>query len=240
MIDKFKKLFEKSKASFADLRIQKEKSELLLLRNKQISTFNSNENQGLGIRVFYKNAWGFACSTDFSDLEDVFKKAEKLAFHWSKKTNQKKREIKTKVNKGNYKTKYKLDPFAVDSKEKLDLLKKINTDLRKNKKIKTVDSFFGCNLNDQTIVNSCGSKVNQKLLSSMIGFSAVGRENDNIQRSFDRFHYSAGYEIMEKFDLNKKIKNAKEHIDRLLNARTSPAGFYPVILDGSMTGVLFH
>jgi TldD protein len=56
-------------ASYADVRIVESRTQLLEVKNRQISALQESGTMGLGVRVLVDGAWGFAASADCSTAE---------------------------------------------------------------------------------------------------------------------------------------------------------------------------
>jgi TldD protein len=68
-------------ADYADIRIQKSHTEMILLRNLSLKNTSLQEVYGYGIRVFKNGAWGFAHNNVFSKeaVNETVKKAFAIA-----------------------------------------------------------------------------------------------------------------------------------------------------------------
>jgi hypothetical protein len=68
-------------ATYADLRIVRRRQEEVALKNGNVEALTSDEDFGVGIRVLFQGAWGFACSAKVTrkEMEAVFGKALKIS-----------------------------------------------------------------------------------------------------------------------------------------------------------------
>jgi len=243
MFGLWQKVIGRHSFSYADLRQEMSLSENIVLEDSRISSFNHDTISGFSVRVLYKNGWGLSSTTDGLDaktLEREFRNALKIARIFGEKSGLKRKIPEIKVHKAEYRTDFKTDPFDVDKAEKITKLGEIEKSLKSSKLIHTTTSFFKASKENILFMNSIGSDIRQEFVTTSMGYLAVGRKGDVIQRTFEREHKSSGYEMIERYNINDKTKKSIEQIKRLLDAGYCPPGYYPVVLDAGMTGLLFH
>jgi len=69
------------RVAYADIRIVHRQLEEVEVKNGNVEALTHNEDLGFGIRVLYKGAWGFACSSKVTkgEMERVLGKALRIA-----------------------------------------------------------------------------------------------------------------------------------------------------------------
>ena len=69
------------KVDYADIRIVRRQSEEIEVKNGKVEGLTHDSDFGCGIRVLFKGAWGFACSSKVTktEMEATFKKALRIA-----------------------------------------------------------------------------------------------------------------------------------------------------------------
>ncbi|MFO7650471.1 MAG: TldD/PmbA family protein [bacterium] len=116
--------------SFADARFYDEdRSETLFIRDGNLDFNNGNLERGIGVRVLYDGAWGFAASAELESVPAVFDRALVNARAAAKLPGFAKTMGAAKPVQGQYRPPVKRDPFDVPLSEKLDLLKGIDAAL---------------------------------------------------------------------------------------------------------------
>lgn len=224
---------------YSDSRKQEVENETLILENGKIASFNKSSNKGIGVRVFYKNSWGLASSTNPKEKSKCYEKALNLAKFRANFSN-KSREIYAGKATGFEKTNYKINPFEIEASEKINILKKIEKELKKESFVKSTQVFLSASRNKIFFENSQSSEIEQDFTSTSIGFFVTGRQGNVIQFDFNRHSKREGFEIVNDFDIEARCKTSLEKLKRLLKAGHAKPGKYPVVLDGGMTGLFFH
>ena len=74
------------KVNYADIRVVRRRTEEIAVKNGRVDAFTRDENFGFGIRVLFRGAWGFACSSkvDRKEMERTLDRAWKIARESSK------------------------------------------------------------------------------------------------------------------------------------------------------------
>jgi len=224
---------------YSDSRKQEVENEIIILENGKVSSFNKSSSHGTGTRVFYKNAWGFASSTNPDDKNKCHETALNIAKFRSKLIKGS-REINAEKIKGSEKTKFKINPFDVEASEKIKLMKRIESQLKKESFVKSTQVFFTASNSRILFENSAGSEINQDFTATTLGFFVTARTGSVIQFDFARISKRCGFEIADEFDVESRCRKSIEKLKRLLNAGHARPGKYPVVLDGGMTGLFFH
>jgi len=69
------------KVDYADIRVVRRQNEEIGMKNGKVEALIHDSDFGFGIRVLFRGAWGFACSSKVAktEMEAVFKKALKIA-----------------------------------------------------------------------------------------------------------------------------------------------------------------
>jgi TldD protein len=118
-------------ASFADARLYDEdRSERLVLYDGNLEANSGNLERGIGVRVLYQGAWGFAASADLSEPRRCFDRALANARAASLLPGFPKTMGRSAPTKGLYLPPVERDPFDVPLREKLALLAGIDARLK--------------------------------------------------------------------------------------------------------------
>src|SRR5262249_43039070 len=119
-------------AAYADARIGDDRSRALSTKNGTVGGASDLESFGIGIRVIANGAWGFAASDDLSRaaVEATAIRAVDIA----KASSQvKQRDLQLAAEKpvtAEWATPIQIDPFTISVEQNIDLLLKIDTELR--------------------------------------------------------------------------------------------------------------
>src|SRR3989442_1358533 len=119
-------------ASYADARIVDERSRALATKNGKIGSASDAESLGIGIRVIADGAWGFAASDNLR-REGGEPGAARAAATAKPPASVKQRDVKwARKNPATaeWTSPYKTDPFTTSVEQSLELLLKIDSELR--------------------------------------------------------------------------------------------------------------
>ncbi|MGA1824741.1 MAG: TldD/PmbA family protein [bacterium] len=121
--EKIIEFLKENGASYGDIRIHLyDESESFQTLNGVLQEISSASSQGIGIRVLYEGAWGFASTEDFSNLESCAKAALKNAKIASGLIDLKIELAPKEIYQDSFSSPVGIDPFTVKSDEKIKLL----------------------------------------------------------------------------------------------------------------------
>ncbi len=252
LIHKILNLTQMAGAEYADVRIVENKNESITVKNEIPEIVEMNENKGFGVRVLYQGSWGFAASC-FPGLEGQIKiklkETARKAIEIAKSSALvKKKRVKLADSKpiiDEYQTKIEKDPFKISLNQKLDLLIAASKEMRKNKKIKTGQSFFEARKENKIFANTEGSFIKQKIIKCGAGIEALAIDKNEVQtrsypNSFRGQFKTAGYEVLESLNLKENSSRIAEEATALLLAPQCPAKKTSLILDSNQLALQIH
>src|SRR5580700_7900359 len=119
-------------ASYADARIADDRSRALSTKNGKVGGASDSESFGVGVRVIVDGAWGFAASDDLTRtaVEATAARAVDIA---KASSRVKRRDIQLAPEKAvtaEWTTPFRIDPFTTSVEQNIDLLLKIDSELR--------------------------------------------------------------------------------------------------------------
>jgi len=234
-------------ADYVDVRFVDDKTESLMVKNGTLGQAELVETRGLGIRVLKDGAWGFA-STDRLDAESVDRAAAEAVAVARASARVMAGPValaEEPSSKSNWSTPRRIDPFDVSRETKLDLLYRMEKGLHIDGKIKTGQAQMLFDRQRILFVSSEGSELEQDILASGGGIMAVANDGLTLQRrsfpdSAGGMHLSAGYEVIDEFDLESNVQRTAEEALALLAADPCPVGEKDIILDGSQLALQIH
>ncbi len=211
-------------ADFADIRIHRTKREFIFVRDLSLKEFGDDDIYGYGIRVFKNGAWGFAHNKLFT--KDAVIETVKRAFNIAKASAEinKNSQLRLTPERGyidTYNTPVEIDPFAVNPKEKIDMLMEINKTLLSYADIKQARAMIISQNDDKIIINTDGSNLHLNTTYVYPTYTAVAvNAEDSQSRSFNPGATAAGWEhVLDLKLLENADRVAREAIMKL-NAET--------------------
>ncbi|HUU77664.1 MAG TPA: TldD/PmbA family protein [candidate division Zixibacteria bacterium] len=198
---------------------------------------------GIGIRVLYSGAWGFASTSKidkasiFETFNDAFAAAKNLAPSMKEKIEL----APIKPISGTFKSLGK-DPLAnhsIEERVKLvtDIDKKV---LNADEKIKGSLIFLREYHNHRIVMNSDGSNVEVFDSKPDIYVQAVAHEAGKIMPYMDARGMCGGWEIFKISPPDKMIKTAVNTAIKLLDAPLAKGGKHTVVMDPKVVGIISH
>lgn len=180
-------------------------------------------------------AWGVSFTTDPSKLEEVASTSLKLAS--TLKNDVELAEAEPTQDHVKSKAKIKLQDVSMDEK------KEVMSDVEKASKLDGIVSTT-VNYVDQEgttlFANSEGTNLQVEDSRVALFLNAVAASEDMIQFGHKSTGGAAGFEVIQKEDLEKFGRTPAEKALRLLKAELPPSGKFPVIMDPELTGVFVH
>ena len=119
-------------ASYADARVVDERSRAFSTKNGKVGGAADSESFGIGIRVIAQGAWGFAASDDLSRgaVETTAAQAVEIAKASARVKQNDIRLAPEKPVTAEWVTPHQIDPFSISVEQNLELLLKIDAELR--------------------------------------------------------------------------------------------------------------
>ena len=233
-------------ASYADVRAIELSREDIQVKNGEVGGLDLSDSAGLGVRVLVGGAWGFSATDDLSKEGAARCAAEAVAIARASASleHEDVRLAPEPAHQGAWSSTCAIDPFGVPLEKKLDLLFRIDAEMRSVRGIKNAESFLSFQRKRQLYLSTEGSDIDQTLTRSGGGFAATAVSADDVQRrSFPQaegFHQSLGWEFIESIPFVENARRIAEEAVALLTAAQCPAGEHDIILEGSQLALQIH
>lgn len=233
--------------SYADTRVIAQRGRGLTTKNGKVGSVSESESSGVNVRVIVDGAWGFAASSDVSRsaVEATAARAIEIA---RASARVKREDVRLALEKpviAEWSTPYKVDPFTVSVEEQIDLLLKVDAELRSVAGITLAETNLNCNREEQWFASSEGSGIHQTKLSTGAGYAAYAFAGNEIQKrsypnSFGGQWQNKGYELVAELKLAENARRIAEEAVALHSAEQCPQGTFDIILDSSQLGLQIH
>ena len=232
-------------AKYADIRLDKGYTTAIELRDGVFREMSYGIDQGMGVRVLYKNSWGFSSSNDLAHgtLKGAFEDALSIASALSE--SSKKGEAVTMVDvkpiNDHFTLKPKINPDVVSIEEKKEMVKDAyNAAKEHSELIKSISILYLDGYQEQIYANSEGTYLVMENPGVFMRVGVVARKGEVLQEGRESVGAVAGFEFIEAENPVKVAVEAADKAVRLLDAELPPAGELPVIMDNKLTGVFMH
>src|SRR5215470_17888078 len=207
-------------ASYGDARVVDERSRSLATKNGKIGSAADSESLGIGVRVIADGASGRV------KQEEIHLSPERpVIAEWV--------------------SPFKVDPFSISVEQNLDLLLKIDSEMRSVAGVTLAEANLNFKREEQWFASSEGANIHQTKYVSGAGYSAYAFAGSEIQKrsypnSFGGQWQNKGYELIEELKLVENARRTGEEAVALLKADQCPEGVFTIILDGSQLGLQIH
>ncbi|MBN2587115.1 MAG: TldD/PmbA family protein [Candidatus Fermentibacteraceae bacterium] len=223
-------------AGYVDARYYMEdSSETLVLYDGDLEANDTTVQSGVGVRVLWDGAWGFAATSDPSGLRSCFDKAAQNARTASELVKAPLFMGKRDPVRGSYSTPVEVDPFTVSLQDKLTFMTRLDNELKDEFILKRIvyANFMKKSIHFQ---NSEGSEI-QKDLSHVFGMMmamALDCDGEMQRRSMNLYSTgdgTAGWEMMTNPELfSGHAGRIKSELVELIKAPQLEHGRRSVIL----------
>jgi len=234
-------------ASYADARLADDRSRALSTKNGKVGSASDSESLGIGVRVIADGAWGFAASDDLSRtaVEATAARAVEIA---NSSARVKQHDIHLAPEKpatAEWTTPIKIDPFTTSVEQNLDLLLKIDSELRSVNGVTLAETNLNFRREEQCFASSEGADIHQTKYTTGVGYAAYAFAGSEIQKrsypcSYGGQWQNKGYELIHELKLVENARRIGEEAVALLKADQCPEGVFNVILEGSQLGLQIH
>lgn len=250
---------------YADARFANDDREVIRVRDAQVEQAVTWNSSGLGVRVLYRGAWGFAAAplahraaapvakaSGETDVSDSLAIAEKVAHRAlevaraSAATNRQRVVLAPEEpQRGSYQTPLSQDPFEVPLQRKLEDLLRPITRLHGRKDVSSVFGHMSFHRTNSRLVTSEGTRVEQTLVRGSSGIKlVVVRDGEVQQRSYPMDHdggtASKGYELIGELDFDSHVERLYDEAQLLLVAPSLPSGHATLILEPTQLALQIH
>src|SRR6478609_2506845 len=234
-------------ATYADVRVIAQRNRALTTKNGKVGSASDAESVGMNVRVIADGAWGFAASAELGRgaVEATAARAVEIA---RASARVKRENVKLALEKpavAEWSTPYKIDPFATSVEQNIELLLKIDSELRSVDGITLAEANLNFNREEQWFVSSEGADIHQTKLSTGAGYAAYAFAGNEIQKrsypnSYGGQWQNKGYELIDELKLVENARRIAEEAVALHKADQCPEGTFDIILDSSQLGLQIH
>src|SRR5438309_6502442 len=234
-------------ATYADARIVDERQRALSTKNGKTGHVSDAESLGIGVRDIAEGAWGFAASDSLKkeDVEGAAAQAVAIARASATVKSQELRLAAEKPAVADWTCYYKIDPFTISVEQNLDLLLKVDSEMRAVPGVTLAEASLNFRRYEQWFYSSEGAAIHQLRFISGAGYSAYSFAGSEIQKrsypsSFGGQWQNKGYELIDELKLVENARRIGEEAVALHKAEQCPQGVFDIILESSQLGLQIH
>ena len=234
LIPKILDILEK-KSDYVDIRINKSINNVMVMKDGKVQEITYGNSWGGCVRVLKNGAWGVSFTTNPAKIEDAGQSALKLAS--TLENDVMLADVKPTQDKVKSKAKLKLQDVSIDEK------KKTMSEVEKAANLQGIVSTTVNYVEGEgktLFTNSDGTQLEMEDSRVALFMNTVASSDGIIQFGHKSTGGAAGFEVIEKEDLETFGRVTAEKALRLLKAELPPSGKFPVVMDPELTGVFIH
>jgi TldD protein len=233
--------------TYADARAVSIRSRALSTKNGRVGHASESESLGIGVRVIADGAWGFAATADLGRdaVEAAARRAREIAKASARVKKENIRLAPEPAAVAEWTTPYTVDPFATSVEGNIDLLLRVDAEIRANSGVTLAETGMNFQRDESWFLSSEGTDIHQTKYSTGAGYTAYAFAGAEIQKrsypnSFGGQWQNRGYELIDEMKLVENARRIGEEAVALHHADQCPEGAHTVILDGSQLGLQIH
>jgi TldD protein len=234
-------------ASYADVRIQRNRTQSIGTRERQITTFDDAETYGFGVRVLADGAWGFAASRDVN-AEEVVRVARQAVAQARANARALTRPVELAPVEAfpdvRWESPMRIDPFGVPVEEKVALLIQANEAAMRVPRARFVTTSLFFVREEKVFASTVGSYIAQTLTRTYpvttVTAVAEGGSDFQTRQSTDVPPRGLGYEYVVDSDLPARATVWAEEAAAKLTARPVEQGRFDLVLLPTHLRLIIH
>lgn len=223
---------------FAEVFVEDRTNNGIVMIGGKVESTMSGRDYGLGIRIFkgFNSVYAY---TNKSDRDTLISTANKAAAAVEGNNGS----IIINLSKSDVKNihEIKIDPNTIEKTRKVEIMKRAyNAAFNYDDLITQVTVNLADHVQNIMIANSEGLWKEDKRVRSRLAIQSIASKNGEMQSGFYGPGAMKGYEFFENLDVEKYAKETARIAMTMVNAKYSPSGKMPVIIDNGFGGVIFH
>ncbi len=228
---------------YCESRIQRRKTTRIVLNHGRYKQATYGIERGLGIRVLYKNAWGFSSSTriDSRAAIETSRRATELSRSLSPYVKEDVILSEEPSIKKDIRRKTVNPPSEIGIGEKMDLTQDLYREvIGFNPSVANAEIRYEDFEIDEVLATSEGTELISCRLGLSVGIDAVAKSGEKMVSCSERTGGIGGFEIADRGNLLALARSAAARSIELLDGKPAPSGRFTVVTDPKLTGVFAH
>lgn len=223
---------------FAEVYVEDRTNNGIVMIGGKVESTMTGRDYGVGIRIFkgFNSVYAYTNKPDRDSLISTAKKAA-AAIEGKQGTTA----LSLNMTQNENISVIHIDPNTIEKTRKVQLMRRAyDTAFNYDDLITQVTVSYMDYNQDIMVANSEGLWKEDKRVRTRLAISSVASKNGEMQSGFFGPGASKGYEFYENLDVEKYAKEASRIAVTMVNAKYSPSGKMPVIIDNGFGGVIFH
>ncbi len=227
-------------AAYVDARYYPyEESNTLYMWNGNLKELNNSWQSGVGVRVLYKGAWGFAASSDLGRVGNIFEKALDNARVAAERVTFPVRLAEKDALQASFNSPNAIDPFSIGLDEKVAFLQKMDSALAQEG-VAQRSAWMQFMKKQIVFLDSEGSEIEKNIIEVFPGLEVSGLDKDGGMQSRKwlppRQGATRGWETINEAEFLENAQRILRELSELQQAEDCPKDQRSVIL---LPGIMY-
>ncbi|HAR94446.1 MAG TPA: hypothetical protein DCR97_00555 [Deltaproteobacteria bacterium] len=223
---------------YADIFSERKEYSLIQMESQRIEKLEKGVDEGVGLRLIkpWKTFLASTTSKDKDRLIDLARWVSQTATDPGTAVSKEISQIKAR-----YPFQISVDPYDVDMRKKLDLVKGVELAARRMEpRIKQVKVVYGDTKKRVTIATSDGLSVEDDRTQVVLNLLIVGEANNEMQTAYEAIGGFYGFEFFTEDRIELLVRTTVNRLSGLLSAIEAPMGMKTVVLSSEAGGTMVH
>lgn len=236
LLTKYLNIALETGADYAEIYYEKTKNTTFRLNDSKLDSIDTNDEEGLGIRIIKKDESYYTSTTNFNP-ENIEKTIRRLLKNIPVEKGRK--VVLNELVDKRRKAKISHDSFPISKKK--ELLYKIDEIARKQSK-EVVQVSTGIVESDKEfiIANSDSLLITGNSILTRIVATIFTEKNGIKTHEFVDYGKGLGYELLDEISIDEMIEKTTKTAIEKLNAKDFKGGELPVVIAPGFGAVIFH
>lgn len=236
LLTKYLNIALETGADYAEIYYEKTKNTTFRLNDSKLDSIDTNDEEGLGIRIIKKDESYYTSTTNF-DPKNIEKTIRRLLKNIPVEKGRK--VVLNELIDKRRKEKISHDSFPISKKK--ELLYKIDEIARKQSK-EVVQVSAGIIESDKefTIANSDSLLITGNSILTRIVATIFTEKNGIKTHEFVDYGKGLGYELLDEISIDEMIEKTTKTAIEKLDAKDFKGGELPVVIAPGFGAVIFH
>lgn len=235
-------------AEYADVRVVDNHTETLVIKDGVVESLDFSQTTGFGVRVLADGTWGFASSREITakEIDRITDQALEIANASALVRGERVNLGPPVTSQGSYQTPIEIDPFSLSQATKLGVLLAADAEMARVKGVRSRRSNLTFIQETKWFANTEGALTAQTIYEAGGGIQATAVGEGEVQvrsypTSFGRQQQTAGWEVVQSWDLPGNARRVASEAVALLSADPCPSGLTTtLILGGDQVALQIH
>ncbi len=233
---------QKQGASYADVRFVERDLEPIAVKNGAVDRISRGGTSGVGLRVLVNGGWGYAAASSLDDraLSALVERAISIGRASARVQEEPVDLAPVDAHEAVFKTKPIRDPADVTIEDRLELLFDTVKEMQLTEEVVVAEASLSVMKERKTFASTEGSLIQQDIIETGAGLSAVAKDGREVQRRSFRDYTQGGFEFIDALDMPSLGESLGSEAAELLSAPNCPTADMDIVLGSSQLALQVH